>query len=204
MVLRGAQLGDPAIVVDDVEAHHQGHRLVGAPHNDPFRLRVVARSTFGRRGIQNLPIGELRDHIGADLAADIRALLASGATFDGEPLQARDVAVIVERHRDAGACFRALCDAGVPAVYTGDSDVFTSEAAEDWLCLLEAFDQPHRPGMVHAAAATMFFGETAETIAAGGDRLTDRVADSLREWAAHRKGARSRSHLRSRAAAWHG
>jgi exodeoxyribonuclease V beta subunit len=185
VVLRGAELGDPAIVVDDVEAYHEGHRLAGAPHNDPFRLRVVQRPTLGRSGIQNLPIGELREHIGADLAADIRALLSSSATFDGKPLQARDIAVIVERHRDAGACYKALCDAGVPAVYTGDSDVFTSEAAEDWLCLLEAFDQPHRPGMVHAAAATMFFGETADTIAAGGDRLTDQVADTLREWAAH-------------------
>jgi exodeoxyribonuclease V beta subunit len=185
VVLRGAQLGDPAIVVDDVEAYHQGHRLAAAPHNDPFRLRVVQRSTLGRNGIQNLPISELRDHIGADLAADVRALLASGATFDGEPLRARDIAVIVERHVDARACFKALCDGGVPAVYTGDSDVFTSEAADDWLCLLEAFDQPHRPGMVHAAAATMFFGETAETLAAGGDPLTDRIADTLREWAAH-------------------
>ena len=185
VVLRGAELGDPAIVVDDVQARHQGHRLGGAPHNDPFRLRVVQRPTLGRNGIANLPIDELREHIGADLAADIRALLASGATFDGEPLRARDIAVIVERHVDARACFKALCDAGIPAVYTGDSDVFISPAAEDWLCLLEAFDQPHRPGMVRAAAATMFFGETAETLAAAGDPLTDRVADTLREWAAH-------------------
>ena len=185
VVLRGAQLGNAAIVVDDVEAHHQGHRLAGAPHNDPFRLRVVRRGTLGRSGVANLPIDELRAHIGADLAADIGALLASGATFEGKPLRARDVAVIVEKHKDAAACFKALCDAGIPAVYTGDSDVFTSDAAEDWLCLLEAFDQPHRPGMVRAAAATMFFGETAETLAAGGDDLTDRVAETLREWAGH-------------------
>lgn len=185
VVLRGAQLGDPAIVVNDVAAHHRGHRLSGAPRNDPFRLRVVSRNTLGRRGIANLPIDELRQHIGADLAADIRALLAAGATFDGKPLRAGDIAVIVERHRDAQACFTALCDAGVPAVYTGNSDVFTSQAAEDWLCLLEAFDQPHRPGMVRAAAATMFFGETAETLAAGGDALTDRIAQTLREWAGH-------------------
>ena len=91
----------------------------------------------------------------------------------------------MERHKDAGACFRALCDAGVPAVYTGDTDVFASDAADDWLCLLEAFDQPHRPGMVRAAAATMFFGETAESLAAGGDALTDRIAETLREWAGH-------------------
>lgn len=185
VVLRGAQLGDPAIVVNDVEAHHTGHRLAGAPHNEPFRLRVVARKTLGRRGVQNLPIDQVREHIGADLAADIRTLLASGATFGGRPLQARDIAVIVEKHRDAHACFKALCDAGVPAVYTGNSDVFTSAAAEDWLCLLEAFDQPHRPGMVRAAAATMFFGETAETLAAGGDAITDRIAKTLREWAGH-------------------
>ena len=71
--------------MDDVEAYHEGHRLAGAPHNDPFRLRVVQRPTLGRNGTQNLPIGELREHIGADLAADIRALLASDATFDGKP-----------------------------------------------------------------------------------------------------------------------
>ena len=185
VVLRGARLGDAAIVVEDVEAHHHGHRLVGAPHNGPFRLRVVQRATLGRSGTAVLPIGELRRHIGADLAADIRALVASGARFDSKPLQHRDIAVIVERHMDASACFSALCDAGIPAVYTGGTDVFTSEAADDWLCLLEAFDQPHRPGMVRAAAATMFFGETAETLVNGGNRLTDHIADTLREWAAH-------------------
>ena len=184
-VLRGAELGDPAIVVHDVDAYHRGSRLAGAPHNDPFRLRVVSRATFGRRGTQHVSIDDFREHIGADLAADIGALLANGATFDGEPLKARDVAVIVENHKDARACHRALTEAGIPSVYTGDSDVFGSDAADDWLSLLEAFDQPHRPGVVRAAAATMFFGETAESLAAGGDALTDRVAETLREWAGY-------------------
>lgn len=185
VVLRGAQLGDTRIVVHDVEAHRQEYRLNGAPHNDPFRLRVVRRPTLGRSGSATLPIGELREYISADLAADIGALLASGATLDGKPLKARDIAVIVETHKDARCCHRALADAGIPSVYTGDSDVFGSEAADDWLCLLEAFDQPHRPGVVRAAAATMFFGETAESLAAGGDALTDRIAETLREWAGH-------------------
>jgi exodeoxyribonuclease V beta subunit len=184
-VLRGAELGDPRIVVHDVDAYHQGSRLAHAPSNHPFRLRVVKRETFGRRGIQNLAIDDLREHIGKDLASDIRALLASAATFDGEKLQAHHIAVIVESHKDARACHRALAEAGVASVYTGDSDVFGSEAAEDWLALLEAFDQPHRSGVVRAAAATMFFGETAESLAAGGDKLTDGVAETLREWAGH-------------------
>ncbi|MEN4477941.1 exodeoxyribonuclease V subunit beta [Mycolicibacterium cosmeticum] len=182
VVLGGAQLGGPGIVVHPVQAHHEGHRLAGAPHNDPFRLRVVTR---GNGGTRTLPIDRLRTHIGKDLAADIGALLTSGATFDGDPVQARHIAVIVETHRDARACFDALAAAGIPAVYTGDTNVLGSEAAADWLCLLEAFDQPHRTGLVRAAAATAFFGETAETLALGGDQLTDRIAATLRTWAGH-------------------
>jgi exodeoxyribonuclease V beta subunit len=184
-VLRGAQLGDPRIVVHDVDARHQGSRLAGAPSADPFRLRVVSRTTFGKRGTQNVPIGDFCKHIVKDLTNDIGALLASGATFDGEPIEARDIAVIVETHNDARLCQRALSGAGIPCVYTGDSDIFDSAAAGDWLTLLEAFDQPHRTGLVRAAAATMFFGHTAQSLVDGGDALTDQLAETLREWAAH-------------------
>jgi exodeoxyribonuclease V beta subunit len=184
-VLCGAELGDPRIVVHKVEAHHTGSRLAGAPCSDPFRLRVVPRAALGRKGTQKIPIDDLRSFIGQDLASEIAALLASPATFDGRKVEARDIAVIVEKRKDARACFQALTDAGIPAVYTGDSDVFSAEACDDWLALLEAFDQPHRSGVVRAAAATMFFGHSAEELAAQGDALTDRVADTIREWADH-------------------
>lgn len=184
-VLRGAALGDPEIVVRDVEAAHQGHRLVGAPHNAPFRLRVVRRERFGVAADKTIQMDRVRSHIAADLAADVRALLASGARFDGEPVAARDVAVIVETHNDARACREALAAAGIAAVATGGADVFASQAAKDWLCLLEAFDQVQRNGLVRAAAATMFFGETADTLALGGDELTDRLTETLRAWADH-------------------
>ncbi len=184
-LLGGAQLGDERIIVHDVDAHYHGARLTGAPCDVPFRLRVVKREAFRRSGTRTIAIDDLRTHIPQDLAADIGALLTGGATFDGRPIEARDIAVIVESHKDARACYRALCEAGIPAVYTGDSDIFTSDAAEDWLCLLEAFDQPHRPGMVRAAAATMFFGKTADELVDGGDALTDDVAETLREWAGH-------------------
>ncbi|HKV22433.1 MAG TPA: UvrD-helicase domain-containing protein, partial [Mycobacterium sp.] len=118
-LLGGAQLGDERIIVHDVEAQYQGSRLQGAPCDDPFRLRVVKREKFGRSGTRTIAIDDLRVHIPKDLAADIGSLLASDATFDGRPLEARDVAVIVESHKDARACYRALCEAGIPAVYTG-------------------------------------------------------------------------------------
>lgn len=184
-VLGGAQLGHPEIVVPPIEAHHTGYRLSGAPHNAPFRLRVVKRPTLGRDGLDNLLIGPLRDHIPADLAADIGALLNSGARYDDRPLCAGDIAILVEQHQDAALCRDALTRLGIPVVYTGDTDVFASKAAEDWLCLLEALDQPGRTGLVRAAACTMFFGETAESLARRGDELTDRVTQTLREWADH-------------------
>ncbi|MCB0932509.1 MAG: exodeoxyribonuclease V subunit beta [Mycobacterium sp.] len=187
-LMSGAELGDPDIVVRDVEAAHRGHRLAGAPRNDPFRLRVVSRDGFGLAGTQTLKADVLRPHIEADLAADIRELLASGATYDGRPLRARDIAVITA-HSGARDCFESLIAAGVPAVYTGDIDVLKSPAADDWLCLLEAIDQPHRPGMVRAAAATMFFRNTADDLARGGSELTDEVAETLRQWADHAREA---------------
>ncbi|EHB55228.1 exodeoxyribonuclease V, beta subunit [Mycolicibacterium rhodesiae JS60] len=189
VVLGGAELGDSDIKVLDVDAHHRGHRLAGAPRNEPFRLRVVSRETFGQRGIRTIRMDTLRQHIAADLATDISGLLAAKATFDGEPLQAHHIAVITESHADARACFDALATAGVPAVYTGDTDVLKSAAADDWLTLLEAFDQLHRPGLVRAAATTMFFGKTAEDLADGGDALTDKIADTLRQWADHAREA---------------
>ena len=184
-VLRGSELGHPEIVVTDVRAKRSDHRLAGAPHNAPFRLRVVGRSDFGTAEQKTIGIDLLRDHIPADLAADVAALLAGGATFAGRPVTAGDVAVLVADSREAGLCQRALNAVGIPAVFTGDSDVLTSPAADAWVCLLEAFDQTHRSGLVRAAAASVFFGHSPAALAAGGDELTDTVAATLRDWAEH-------------------
>ncbi|MDX6291954.1 MAG: exodeoxyribonuclease beta subunit [Kribbellaceae bacterium] len=183
VVLGGTQLGDPGIVVHPVAAHHQGSRLAGAPSDAPFRLRVARREQFGSSKRKSIPMDDLRGYIARDLAADIGRLLAADATYAGRPLRAGDVAVVVETHKDARVCREELAVAGIPAVYSGDLDIFASQAAQDWLCLLEAFEQPHRSGLVRAAATTMFFGETATSLRAGGEELTDRTGQTLRAWA---------------------
>ncbi|WP_199254883.1 exodeoxyribonuclease V subunit beta [Mycolicibacterium mengxianglii] len=185
VVLHGAALGDPEIVVHGVEAAHDGHRLSGAPSNAPFRLRVVDRSTLGYSRTQNIPIDDVRKHVVADLAADIAATVAAEPRFGERELQPGDIAVIVESHADARRCHNALSAAGVPAVYTGDSNIFASEAATEWLTLLNAFDQTHRSALVRAAAATSFFGRSVEDLVAQQDSLTDEIAETLRQWADH-------------------
>jgi exodeoxyribonuclease V beta subunit len=182
-VLAGAELGDPRIVVHDVDARHAGSRLQGAPSASPFRIRVLRREQWGRRGSKPLLVSQTRPHIARDLALDIRALLASGATFDGRALEPRDVAVIAYRHADLADAREALHQVGVPAVIAGGGSVFATPAAVEWLTLLEALEQPHRSSRVRAAALTCFFGHTAEELDERGDLLTDEVADVLRSWA---------------------
>ncbi len=87
---------------------------------------------------------------------------------------ARDHGVLVQRELHAR---------GVPAVLAGGGHVFTTPAADEWLALLEALEQPHRSALVRSAALTSFFGHTTAELDAGGERLTGRIADTLRGWA---------------------
>jgi exodeoxyribonuclease V beta subunit len=187
VVLRGAALGDPRIVVRDVTASHPGSRLVGAPSSSPFRLRRVERSGFRlARGL--IRADDARRHIAADCAGDIAALLASDATWDGEPIAARHVAVLVGEWSHAELVRAALAERGIPAVVGGGTKLLVSPAGDEWLTLLEALEQPHRSGRVRAAALTSFVGRTLTQLDAGGDRLTDDLADRLRGWALLMRG----------------
>ena len=182
VVLRGAALGDPRIEVRAVTADHGGSRLAGAPHPAPFRIRQVRRDGFAlAKG--KVKASDARAHIAADCAADIAELLASDATWCGDPVEARHVAVLVGEWSQAELVRRALSDQGVPAVVGGGSKLLTSPAGDEWLCLLEALEQPHRSGRVRAAALTSFLGLSLPELHAGADELTDRLADRFRGWA---------------------
>jgi exodeoxyribonuclease V beta subunit len=191
-VLRGAALGDPEIVVRPATAALAGSRLHDPTCEAPFRLRAHLRADAGDDD-GNLRIGDVRPRVARDVAADIAALLGSGATYDhgtaggGKgpvPLTAGDVAILVERHGDAAMLHEELTRHGVPAVRTGGSDVLQSDAGQDWVVLLTAMESPHRSGYVRAAALGPFVGLTAAELAeADGDRLTDRVASTLRDLA---------------------
>ncbi|MCH8627873.1 UvrD-helicase domain-containing protein, partial [Arsenicicoccus piscis] len=179
-LLGGAALGDPQIIVHDVEAQRTQSRLHGAPHPEPLRLRQV-RQREHLRG--NSKVGAVRAHIARDLALDVAALLDSGATFDGRPLHARDVAVIAHTSRTLIEIQQALRDVGIHAVSTGGSNVLQSKAAHDWLALLTAMAAPHRSMLTRAAALTDLVGLDVERLATGGDDLDDELAALMRRLA---------------------
>ncbi|GAB7007175.1 exodeoxyribonuclease V subunit beta [Nocardioides sp. AN3] len=183
VVLDGAALGDPGIVVREVTAHHRGARLIGAPHPSPFRLRQVRRERFRLTRAGLISARDARAFIADDCAADIATLLASGATWCEESVRAGQVAVIVATRAEGQLVQGSLAARGIPAVMAGGGDVFQTPAGDAWLTLLEALESPHRSGLVRAAALTCFLGRTAAELDEGGEELTARIADTLRGWA---------------------
>jgi exodeoxyribonuclease V beta subunit len=189
-VFGGAALGDPRIVVREVESAHPLPRLSGAPVDVPVRLRVLARDGLACSGRGLALTADARAEVARDAAADVAALLASGAAVAGSALRPGDVAVLV-RTNDQGTVMRdALAAVGVPAVLSGTASVFGTPAAREWLTLLHALEQP-RPIRIRDAALTCFLGRTvAELCGPDADALLDELGATLRRWAAvlHGKG----------------
>ncbi len=186
-LMSGVALGDPRILVSPVQAAHVDARLVGSPGAEPVRLRVVDRHALspGRSGV--LSVKDARPFVARDVASDIVRLLGSDARLHdaaGErPVRPADVAVLVHRNEDGATVRDCLEAVGVPVVLTGTSSVFLSSAAEDWLSLLAALEQPQRQGLARAAALTGFVGWTAERLAAEDDRALDELSARLHAWA---------------------
>ena len=186
VLLGGAQLGDPQIVVHPVSPHRSEWRLAGSRVQAPVRLRQVLRDDHLGGSVA---INAVRRYVASDLAQDIAALLTSDATFCGRPIEARDIAVLAFRGKDlldAQAALRAL---GIPAIVGGGSSVFESRAAKAWLTLLEALVAPHRSARTRAAALTDLFGydvESLDTVAEDGqvETLDDELAQRCRDLAA--------------------
>jgi exodeoxyribonuclease V beta subunit len=181
-LLGGATLGDPRIGVHPVAAHHEGSRLVGAPEPHPLRLRLLTGDAFHANDKGTVPIDQVRAHVAQDLADDVARLLASGATFEGRKVEAGDVAVLIYSLKHVGLFQKALTARGIPSVVSGGNSVLLTEAGEDWLALLEVLEQPHRSARVRSVALTPFIGLTPAELDAGGDDLTDNVAERVRRW----------------------
>jgi len=187
-VMEGVALGDARITVGKVEAHHQERRLSGARVDAPFRLRVVTRDHVPPEANKQLAsVAAIRPHVAKDVARDIVALLESGATLttggEARPVQPGDIAVLIQRNPDGVTIRDELIAVGVPVVLTGTASVFQSEAARDWLTLLSALEQPHRPGLGRTAALTSFVGWSARQLADASDEQLDEHSARLRRWA---------------------
>ena len=180
-LLGGAALGDPRIVVHPVEAAHAGRRLDGGP---PVLVRRVTRRAVGA-GSAAPRVDTVRSLVHRDVAAQVVRTLDGARLRDGggwRPVLPGDVAVLARRNADALAVREALAAAGVPAVVSGLSSVFSTSAARDWLVLLTALASTGDSARVAAAALTPFVGWDAARLAGAHDVEREDLADLLRGW----------------------
>jgi len=198
-LLSGVRLGHEGIAYRQVRAApgHAGFRLRGAPGSAPMRVRIVQRED---PAISLTPGGYVqkssgREHICRDLAADVVALLDSGANIeqrgpDGEVIGSDAVApghlaVLVRTNRQAAMIRDALGALDVPAVINGAGSVFGTEPARDWLALLEALERPASVMRAHAVTLTPFLGWSARRLAGADDDpwAWEDVHRRLHDWA---------------------
>ena len=127
VVLRGAALGDPRIVVRPVGAHRAGSRLAGAA----APARRSGSAPWPAQGFRLTKRREIPDrrraraHIAADCAADIAGLLASGRDVRRPPGPRPPTSPSSSPPATTG-CWSsaALAARGVPAVVAGGGHVF--------------------------------------------------------------------------------
>ncbi len=186
-VLRDTALGDPRIRVHEVGAHHAEASLVGAPVAAPVRLRRVPRNLFGVDNGKHIGVDVARPFVARDVAADVVALLSSGAEVVERsglrrPVEAADVAVLVHRNDDGAMVRDALAAVDVPVVLSAVSSVFASDASYEWLALLSALEQPQRSGLARNAALTGFVGWDAERLALASETELEELGARLRAW----------------------
>jgi exodeoxyribonuclease V beta subunit len=187
-LLGDTALGDEDIVVRDVDAAHPSPSLIGAPSPAPVRIRRTPRAEFGQSVKGKVAVGQARPYVARDVAADIVELLSSGAQITERDdtrraLEAADVAVLVRRNDDGAAVRDALAAIGVPVVLTATTSVFLSDAADQWLTLLSALEQPNRTGLVRSAALTDFVGWSAADLAVAEESEQEALGARMRAWA---------------------
>ena len=192
-LLRGTQLGVAGIDYLQVRAApaNETAGLTGAPAPAPLRVRMLHRTD---ELVPLTPTGlakaaDARAVVARDLADDVVALLESGAAVrsrrgDPEPVRPGHIAVLVRTNRAAELVRETLTAAGVPAVLAGAGSVVTSDAARQWLQLLEALERPSHPGRAHAVALSAFVGWSARQVATAGEDAWESVHARLHRWAA--------------------
>ena len=115
--------------------------------------------------------GWLEHWLPAWVAADIVALLDSGATLQSgpdepeRPLGPGDIAVLVRKHSQASRVQQALARCGLPAVVSASGSVLASAEAEALQRLLEALLQPAAERPIRAALSSKLVAVRAVALA---------------------------------------
>ena len=115
-----------------------------------------------------------RQRLPKSVAAEIARLLNGETKLGQDPLEPRDIAVLVSTNLEAQIVQNALNDLRIPSVIYGSADVFQSREAGELERILAAVAEPAHEKLLRAALATEALGLTAEEL--------DELSRKEREW----------------------
>jgi len=157
-----------------VQAH--GSQRVWALHGEARPSLVFWTRESGEVGkddkVKSLSKGAATDDLAETCASEIARLLTLGqaghAGFmaaanpsDLEPVQPKDIAVLVNNRKEAAAVREALSRRLIKSVYLSDRDsVLASREATETLCWLRACAEPRQLNLIRAALATPTLGQS--------------------------------------------
>ncbi|HHU38170.1 MAG TPA: UvrD-helicase domain-containing protein [Propionibacterium sp.] len=170
----GADIGVPAVTTA------REPRLVGAS-GTPWDRGVQVRALEAEKAVHP---ATARRAITSDLVAVVGTLLGRDAPLRGtdRDLRPSDIAVLVRSNERGQEVATALAASGVPATFNGSNSVLATAAAQDWLTLLRALDQPRRP-YLRRAYLTDFVGATVTDLALADEERLGEWSLLVHTWA---------------------
>ncbi|MDI9569712.1 MAG: UvrD-helicase domain-containing protein [Pseudomonadota bacterium] len=138
----------------------------------------------GEKG-KPLKTAEARQFALAATTGEIARLLAAGGagrlTVGGEPLQARDIAVLVRTREQGRIVKAALARGGIGSADITDRSVFAAPEAEEMERILRAVADPADAGLTRAALTTVLMGRDSRELAQlnADTEAFSRVVESL-------------------------
>ena len=180
----------PGIVFETVQASgrcHDEHLQLDGATAPALNLLVLAP------GEDKEPIDDARARATQACVGSIHALLAAGLAGRAQLVDRcgvqrnvapGDIAVLVEKNKDAERMQQALAGAGIPSVAAGRSSLYQTEEAQHLCWLFEALLAPADDQRLRAALAAPLFGLDAAALAAfDSDESSHRAwQDRLQHW----------------------
>lgn len=175
-----------------------------AIHYDPVTARAGATDvlagglTSGLRVLLASPDGSgasvalRREQLVRDVAAEVARTLVSGATIEGKPVEAGDVAVLTRTNAQARKLQAALRRHGVASVLLSEESVFATDEASELERVMRAMAEPDQPARLRAALATTLLSSSADDLQPLLDDDSATAADAWEAWGARFRRARRR------------
>jgi exodeoxyribonuclease V beta subunit len=160
-----APFGSRDITFTPISARHRRARCVGADGSGKSGIEVMALDsgtsvTSQREAAMRATAARIRQWLDSEGPCGLRIPDGDGADAPLRPVSPGDVAVLCHRRNDLDAMRAELDRLGIPSVYSGDSSVMLSAAAEDLHAILVACASIRSAQYAVAAAMTRSLGAT--------------------------------------------